>query len=107
MCENALRRPFGGPIVHREQLHHLARARDRGIGVRIVRDNVPVGALLHNWQRLTFPNAGPIVNVEAVEGRFYFHAARTDVFDRQITALSDLAYSAEESSALLRHPTIT
>jgi len=103
LCENALRRPFGGPDVHREQLHHLARARDRGIGVRIVRDDLPVGALLHNWQHMTFPNATPVVNVEAIEGRFYFHADRTDIFGRQITALSKLAYSAEESSALLRH----
>lgn len=102
ICENVLHRPFGGPEVHREQLHHLAEARERGIGVRIVPRHSPVGALLHSWQHMTFPNATPVVNVESFEGRFYFHADKADVFGEQIAPLDTLAYPSEVSNALLR-----
>ncbi len=39
-------------------------ARDRGVGVRIVREHLPVGLISHSWLYMTFPEHPPVVNVE-------------------------------------------
>lgn len=102
ICETALRIPFGGPAVHREQLRHLVGARDRGVEVRIVRQHLPVGLMSHSWLHMTFPNASPVVNVEVLGGGVYLHDEHAARYTRTIEALDRLALSRAESFAGLR-----
>jgi transcriptional regulator with XRE-family HTH domain len=54
--EAALHNPFGGRDAHREQLAHLAGARERGIAVRVVPRGLPYSVVSHSWLYMTFPN---------------------------------------------------
>lgn len=98
----ALRIPFGGGDVHRQQITHLITARDRGISVRIVRERQPVGVLSHSWHYMTFPSLRPVVNVEVYGGGFYLQEDRVDPYTRRVEMLRDLALSSSESRSMLQ-----
>ncbi|OLF16245.1 hypothetical protein BU204_17915 [Actinophytocola xanthii] len=99
--ETALHVPFGGPQVHKEQIRHLVGARDRGIGLRILRAR-PLSLLFHSWHYMTFPGAEPVVNVEVLGGGLYLQDDRVDLYTRRLKLLHDLALSSAESQAMLQ-----
>ena len=100
--ETALYVPFGGRDAHREQLLHLIDARDRGVGVRIVRRHLPYGVISHSWLYMTFPNVSPVVNVEVAGGGVYFFDDQARLYTERVALLNQLALSAMESTAMLR-----
>jgi transcriptional regulator with XRE-family HTH domain len=102
LTETALRTPFGGPNGHPGQLKHLLTARDRGIGVRVVPEYLPVGLISHSWLYLTFPNTTPVVNVEVAEGGVYLHDDQAEPYAKVITKLDRIALSTRESQTMLR-----
>ncbi|HEV7648582.1 MAG TPA: helix-turn-helix transcriptional regulator [Actinophytocola sp.] len=102
ISETALRTPFGGLDGHQKQLRHLMTARDRGVGVRIVREHLPVGLVSHSWLYMTFPNTPPVVNVEVAEGGVYLHDDQAEPYTKVIAKLDHIALSARESQAMLR-----
>lgn len=102
ISETALRTPFGDPEGHRKQLKHLLTARDRGIGVRVVREHLPVGLVSHSWLYMTFPNTTPVVNVEIAGGGVYLHDDQAEPYAPLITRLDHIALSTRESQTMLR-----
>ncbi|WP_235926405.1 helix-turn-helix domain-containing protein [Actinokineospora pegani] len=102
ISETALRTPFGGPEKHREQIKHLLDARDRGIGVRVVPQHLPIGSLSHSWLYMTFPNTTPVVNVEVAEGGVYLHDDQAEPYTKRMTMLDHSALPATESQTKLR-----
>lgn len=102
ISEIALRIPFGGREGHRNQLEHLLTARDRGIGVRIVRAHIPLGLISHSWLYMTFPNTPPVVNVEIAEGGVYLHDDQAEPYTEMIAKLDHVALSTHESQAMLK-----
>lgn len=100
--EAALYIPFGGRDTHREQLHHLVGARERGIGVRIVPRRRPYGVVSHSWLYMTFPNVGPVVNVEVAEGGVYLFDDQAKLYTARVDLLDRLALSSLESATLLQ-----
>lgn len=102
LTETALRTPFGGPDGHHKQLKHLLTARDRGIGVRIVPEHLPVGLISHSWLYMTFPTTTPVVNVEVAEGGVYLHDDQAEPYAKVITKLDRIALSTRESQTMLR-----
>ncbi|OLF18808.1 hypothetical protein BU204_04740 [Actinophytocola xanthii] len=99
--EAALRMPFGGRQVHRQQLKHLYGARDRGIGLRVLRANRPVSVLSHSWLYLTFSSVSPVVNVETLGGAVYLQDDRVDPYTRRLRVLHELALSVSETQTML------
>ncbi|HEV7650564.1 MAG TPA: helix-turn-helix transcriptional regulator [Actinophytocola sp.] len=95
--ETALYRPFGGPAVHRDQLAHLHSLHDRGIGLRIVPEHLPVELVSHSWLHMTFPNTSPMVTVTAFDNNFYLHNDQALLYDRQLTLLNKIALPAPSS----------
>lgn len=102
ISETALRTPFGGPEGHKKQLKHLLDARDRGISVRIVREHLPVGLVLHSWLYMTFPHTTPVVNVEVAGGGVYLHDDQAAPYAKVIAKLDHVALSTRESQTMLR-----
>jgi Domain of unknown function (DUF5753) len=102
ICETALRTPFGGPAAHRQQIRHLMEARDRGVGVRVVRQHLPVGLMSHSWLHMTFPNSTPVVNIEVAEGGVYLQREQAAMYTDKVAMLERLALSPAESFAGLR-----
>jgi transcriptional regulator with XRE-family HTH domain len=102
ISETALRTPFGGPEGHRQQLKHLLGARDRGIGVQVVPEHLPVGLVSHSWLYMTFPNTTPVVNVEIAGGGVYLHDDQAEPYEQLITRLDHIALSTRESQSMLR-----
>jgi transcriptional regulator with XRE-family HTH domain len=100
--ETALRLPFGGPEGHRKQLRHLLEARERGIPVRIVPEQLPVGLISHSWHYMTFPHATPVVNVEVAEGGVYLHDDQAELYTKLIKRLDRIALPVTESQTMLR-----
>ena len=100
--EGALRVPFGGQDVHREQIQHLLAAPDRGVSVRVVRERRPVNVLSHSWLYMTFPSVPPVVNVEVTGGGFYLQDDRAEAYTRYVEILADVALSGSETRATLR-----
>ncbi|MFI7676148.1 helix-turn-helix domain-containing protein [Actinophytocola sp. NPDC049390] len=100
--EAALRTPFGGPEALREQLRHLMGARDRGIGVRVVREHQPHSLVLHSWLLMEFANTSPVVNVEARNGSLYLHDEIAETYLDLVGKLERIALSAPASVAMLR-----
>ncbi len=100
--EAALRVAFGGKDAHREQLAHLAAARDRGIAIRVVPGRLPYGVISHSWLYMTFPNTRPVVNVEVAEGGVYLFDDQAKLYTGRVELLKQVALSSQESSALLR-----
>jgi transcriptional regulator with XRE-family HTH domain len=103
ISETALWTPFGGPEAHQGQLAHLLTARDRGIGVRIVRERLPVGLVSHSWLYMTFPRATPVVNVEVAEGGIYLHDEQAALYTRLLARLERIALSVMDSQTMLRY----
>ena len=101
ISEMALRIPFGGIEGNRKQLEHLATARNRGIGVRIVRAHIPLGLISHSWLYMTFPNTSPVVNVEVAEGGIYLHDDQAEPYTQMLAKLDRVALSTHESQAML------
>jgi transcriptional regulator with XRE-family HTH domain len=99
--ETALRLPFGGRQVHREQLKHLYGARDRGIGLRVLRADQAVSLLSHSWLYMTFPNVSPVVNVEMLSGGVYLQDDRVDPYTGRLRMLDTLALSVSETQTML------
>ncbi|MFI7676021.1 helix-turn-helix domain-containing protein [Actinophytocola sp. NPDC049390] len=100
--ETALFTPFGGHKAHREQLLHLASARDRGIGIRIMPRQLPYGGVSHSWLYMTFPNTSPVVNVEVAGGGVYLFDDQAKLYTERLALLNQLALSTMESTTLLR-----
>jgi hypothetical protein len=92
ISETALRTPFGGPEAHRRQLNHLRTARDRGFGVRIVREHLPIGVISHSWLYMTFRNTTPVVNVEVYWGGVYLHDDEAQPYTKMITKLDRMPF---------------
>jgi transcriptional regulator with XRE-family HTH domain len=99
--EGALRVPFGGRDIHRQQIRHLMGAPDRGVSVRVVRERQPVSSLSHSWLYMTFPSVPPVVNVEVTGGGFYLQDDRAEPFTRQVEILNDVALSGSETRTTL------
>lgn len=100
--ETALRTPFGGPRSHREQIEHLLSARDRGIGVRVVPERLPIALLSHSWHYMTFPRQTPVVNVEIAEGGVYLHDDQAAPYTGLIARLEKMALSVTESQKMFQ-----
>jgi transcriptional regulator with XRE-family HTH domain len=95
--ETSLYRPFGGPAVHRDQLAHLCSLRERGIGLRIVPEHLPVGVVSHSWLQMTFPNTAPVVTVTVLDNNFYLHNDQAQLYDQQLALLDKIALPPENS----------
>jgi transcriptional regulator with XRE-family HTH domain len=102
ISEIALRVPFGGREGHRKQLEHLMTARDRGVGVRIVRAHLPISLISHSWLYMTFPNTSPVVNVEIEPGGVYLHDDQAEPYTKMLAKLDHIALSTRESQDMLK-----
>jgi transcriptional regulator with XRE-family HTH domain len=102
ISETAVRTPFGGRGAHREQLVHLMTARERGIGVRVVPEHLPLGLVSHSWLHMTFPHTTPVVNVEVAEGGVYLHDDQAEPYEGMIEKLDRVALSTSRSCDKLR-----
>ena len=100
--EAAVRIPFGGADAHREQLKHLAAARERGIAVRVVPGRLPYGVISHSWLYMTFPNTSPVVNVEVAEGGVYLFDDQAKLYTAKVRQLDQLALPSATTSDMLR-----
>lgn len=101
ISEAAIRTPFGS-AGFREQLEHLAKATERGIGVRMIPEHQPHAGLMHSWMLLEFPNSPPILHVELLRSRVYLHDEETAPYEEQRTLLSQLAFSTAETRDMLK-----
>jgi hypothetical protein len=97
----ALRTPFGGADALREQLRHLIAARNRGILIRIVPEHAPHLVVIHSWLLMEFPNATPVVNVEARNGSLYLHDEIALTYLDLAGQLDRIALSAPASLAMM------
>jgi hypothetical protein len=84
----------------REQLRHLIAARNRGILIRIVPEHAPHLAVIHSWLLMEFPNATPVVNVEARNGSLYLHDEIALTYLDLAGQLDRIALSAPASLAM-------
>ncbi|GAB1516359.1 helix-turn-helix transcriptional regulator [Actinophytocola sp. KF-1] len=100
--EAALYVPFGGRDGHLEQLQHLARARDRGVAIRVVPRRLAYAGISHSWLYMTFPNKSPIVSIEVSGGSVYLFDDQAKPYAERLGLLNRLALSSMESTALLR-----
>ncbi|HEU5472582.1 MAG TPA: helix-turn-helix transcriptional regulator [Actinophytocola sp.] len=85
LTEAALRTPWGGQEAWRNQLAHLLRSQQIGIGVRVIPGLQTDVLLLNTWHWMRFPHTPPVVHVELASGAAYIHEA-----DRYTTMLSRL-----------------
>ena len=99
--ELALRTPFGGVAALREQLVHLGKAADRGMGVRVVQACKPLAALTHSWMMLEFPKDEPIVHVELLRSTVHLHAPVVDLYLEARQELANASLSWVESRKLI------
>ena len=95
--ETALYRPFGDPAVHWDQLAHLCRLGDLGIGLRVVPEHLPVGVVSHSWLYMTFPHTSPVVTVTMLDNNLYLHNDQALLYERQLTLLDKIAMPAADS----------
>jgi transcriptional regulator with XRE-family HTH domain len=100
--EAALRTQFGGPNAMRGQLQALMAAPIRGIRVRVLAANRPTFLVTHSWLLMEFPNASPVVNVEAIDGSAFLHDEAANCYLPHVAELDKLALSASASQALMR-----
>ena len=99
--EAALHTPFGGPAAFREQLEHLAGARERGIGVRIVPSRQTQILLLDTWMWMRFANTSPVVYVEMTSGAQFLHEQDAEPYAETLDRLDRLALSTSASRKLI------
>jgi transcriptional regulator with XRE-family HTH domain len=100
--EGALRVPFGGPEVQRQQLRHLLAVRDRGVSLHVVRQPQALGLLSHSWLYMEFADVPPVVNVEVSGGAVYLEDDRVEPYRRRLTMLRDLNVSRSETGTTLQ-----
>lgn len=100
--EAALRTPFGGTEALKEQLRHLLGARDRGIGVRVLREHAPHLLVTHSWMLMEFPRTSPVVYVEAWNGSLFLHDEVAESYFSLLRMLDKMALSTAESQVFLR-----
>jgi transcriptional regulator with XRE-family HTH domain len=100
--EHALHTPYGGPEVLRGQLEHLAGARDRGIGVRIVPAHQTRVFIQDTWMWMRFANMLPVVCVEMTSGAQFLHEKDVEPYVRTLEKLDQLALSVVASRRLIR-----
>ncbi len=90
ITETALRTPWGGQDVLRQQLAHLLRSQEIGMGgIRVIPRGQTDVLLLHTWHWMRFPHTPPVVHVELSSGAAYIHEA-----DRYTTLLGRLNHLA-------------
>jgi len=99
--EAALRTPFGGREAMRSQVEALLAARIRGIRIRVLAEHHPSCLVTHSWLLMEFPNTGPVVNVEAIDGSVFLHDEVAKSYLRLAAELDKLALSASASQALI------
>jgi transcriptional regulator with XRE-family HTH domain len=99
--EGALHTPFGGPAALRTQLEHLAGARDRGIGVRIVPQCQTKIHLVDTWIWLRFANITPVVCIEMTSGAQFLHEHDAEPYTANLDRLNQLALSTTASRKLI------
>lgn len=99
--ETALYTPFGGPEALRAQLEHLAGARDRGIGVRIVPARQTKVLMLDTWMWMRFANASPVVYVEMTSGAQFLHEGDAEPYAQTLGRLDRMALSTTASRKLI------
>jgi transcriptional regulator with XRE-family HTH domain len=99
--EAALHTPFGGPKALRGQLAHLAGARDRGVGVRIVPAHQARLVLVDSWMWMRFANTSPVVCVEMTSGMQFLHETDAEPYSKLLERLDQLSLSATESRKLI------
>jgi transcriptional regulator with XRE-family HTH domain len=98
----ALRTPFGGTAALKGQLQQLLAARDRGIGVRLLREHTPHSLVTHSWLLMEFSRTRPVVYVEAWNGSLFLHDDIAESYLLLRGMLEKQALSAAESQAMLR-----
>jgi hypothetical protein len=99
--ELALRTPYGGVHALKEQLEHLGRAADRGLGVRVVQACVPLAALSHSWLMLEFPKDEPILHVELLRSAVHLHTPALEPYLQARRELAAASLSWVESRKLI------
>jgi transcriptional regulator with XRE-family HTH domain len=99
--EAALHTPFGGPEVLRGQLRHLAGARERGVGVRIVPQHQTKVLVLDTWMWMRFANTSPVVYVEMTSGAQFLHEKDAEPYRQTLDRLDRLALSPTASRRLI------
>jgi transcriptional regulator with XRE-family HTH domain len=99
--EAALYTPYGGPDVLRLQLEHLAGARDRGIGLRIVPSHQTRVLVLDTWLWMRFPNTPPVVCIEMASGAQFLHEQDAEPYSQTLARLDRLALSSTASRKLI------
>jgi transcriptional regulator with XRE-family HTH domain len=99
--EAALHTPFGGPDALRGQLQHLAGARDRGIGLRIVPERQTRVLVLDTWMWMQFANTSPVVYVEMTSGAQFLHERDAEPYRQTLDRLDRLALSPTASRKLI------
>ncbi|GAB3461629.1 helix-turn-helix domain-containing protein [Actinophytocola sediminis] len=100
--EAALRTPFGGTTTLQGQLRHLIDARNRGIGVHVLREHTPHALINHSWMLLEFPTGSPVVYVEAWNGSMFLHEEVAESYFTLRRTLEQVALSTTESQMFLR-----
>ncbi|MGW5049757.1 helix-turn-helix domain-containing protein [Actinokineospora sp. NPDC004072] len=100
--ELALWTPFGGVAALREQLAHLIAAPERGIGVRMVRAGVPVGALGSAWTLIQFRQDLPVVHSELLRSSIVLHHPETLEYEKMLTELERVACTVHATREHLR-----
>jgi hypothetical protein len=86
----------------KEQLRHLVSAYDRGIVVRIVPQNTPHAALVHAWLFLEFPQTGPVVYADLMQGGVFLHDDDAVAYTPILKGLDRIALAAPASRDLVR-----
>jgi transcriptional regulator with XRE-family HTH domain len=94
--EWALHTPFGGVDVLAEQLDHLIKAPDRGVGIHVV-PHMPLASLSQPWLMMEFRSAPPIVHVELLRSAVYLHDEEVRPYHHALSRLRKLALSRAES----------
>ncbi|WP_189214258.1 helix-turn-helix domain-containing protein [Actinokineospora fastidiosa] len=100
--ELALRTPFGGVAALRDQLAHLIAAPERGLGIRMVRAGVPVGALGSAWTLIQFRRDPPVVHSELLRSSIVLHHPETSSYRAMLKEVERAACSAAATRERLR-----
>lgn len=100
ITETALTTPWGGHEAWHEQLAHLLRSQDIGIGVRVIPHQQTEVLLLHTWHWMRFRHTPPVVHVELATGATYIHEA--DRYTTLLDQLNHVALPRDGSRKLIR-----
>lgn len=100
VSEQALRTPWGGHEVHKQQLANLLRSDEIGYAVRVIPEGQTDVVLLHSWQWMSFPHTPPVVHVELATGAVFVHEA--DTYTSLLDRLDQVALPRSGSRTLIR-----